>query len=445
MEDLDQLLRVGMSPAQATAKAALLAHCDAALDSLGGRKTKRHSVWVPGRIEVLGKHTDYAGGRSLLATVERGFCVRVATRSDARIRAIDVRSGEQCETALDASARGEMGAWANYVTTVARRLARNFPSARRGVDLAFTSDLPVAAGLSSSSALMIAVFVALAKSNDLRSSEEFRRAIFSREELASYLGTVENGESFRSLEGDAGVGTFGGSQDHTAIMCGEAGEIVQYSFAPVRREAAYPFPTAHVFVVGACGVLAEKTAGAREGYNRASRMVRHLLATWNQRTNRHDTSLAHAALSSAAAKDELRGLTSVAGTTEFSSEALRHRLEQFLLESFDLVPRAAHALASRDLASLGEIADRSQRASEEWLGNQIPETIALARLARELGAGAASAFGAGFGGSVWAIVPTGDAQAFEQAWAARYAEQFPGAAKQAAFFVSPAGPGAHQW
>jgi len=48
------------------------------------------------------------------------------------------------------------------------------------------------------------------------------RAIFSREELASYLGTVENGESYRSLDGDTGVGTFGGSQDHTAIMCSEA-------------------------------------------------------------------------------------------------------------------------------------------------------------------------------------------------------------------------------
>lgn len=445
MEDRDQLLRVGMSPAQATTKAATLALCDAALDSLGARKSKRNSVWVPGRIEVLGKHTDYAGGRSLLATVERGFCVRVAIRTDARIRAVDVRNGETFDTALDANARGAMGTWSNYVATVARRLARNFPHARRGVDLAFSSDLPIAAGLSSSSALMIAVFVALAKSNDLRSSEEFRRAIFSREELASYLGTVENGESFRSLEGDAGVGTFGGSQDHTAIMCGEAGEIVQYSFAPVRREASYAFPPAHQFVVAACGVLAEKTAGAREGYNRASRMVRHLLKEWNARMGRDDASLADAARSSTVAPDELRAFAATAATPEFSASALRDRLEQFLLESFELVPSAAHAFASRDLVALGEIADRSQFASEQWLGNQIPETIALARMARALGAPAASAFGAGFGGSVWAIVPTGDTSAFEEAWAARYAEAYPDAARNATYFATPPGPGAHQW
>lgn len=445
MEDRDQLLRVGMSPAQATAKSALLKRCDAALDALGARKGKRHSVWVPGRIEVLGKHTDYAGGRSLLVTVERGFCVRVATRTDARIRAVDVKNGQQCETALAATASGAAGEWSNYVATVARRLARNFPSARRGVDLAFSSDLPEAAGLSSSSALMIAVFVALAKSNDLRSSEEFRRAIFSREELASYLGTVENGESFRSLDGDAGVGTFGGSQDHTAIMCGEAGHVVQYSFAPVRREAAYEFPQTHLFVVAACGVQAEKTAGARERYNRTTHLVRHLLAAWNAASARSDVSLADAVRSAEDAPARLRALCREAATAEFGAESLERRLEQFLLESFELVPRAANALACGALGELGAIADRSQRASEEWLGNLIPETIALAHMARELGAVASSAFGAGFGGSVWAIVPAGDALAFEAAWAAHYAEKFPEAAQRATFFSTPAGPGAHQW
>ncbi|MBK6844058.1 MAG: hypothetical protein IPG88_17445 [Gemmatimonadetes bacterium] len=96
----DQLLRVGMSAHQASAKAAMLDACDAALDALGS-SDQRHSVWVPGRIEVLGKHTDYAGGRSLLCTVERGFAVRVAQRDDARIRAVDVATGGACETALD--------------------------------------------------------------------------------------------------------------------------------------------------------------------------------------------------------------------------------------------------------------------------------------------------------------------------------------------------------
>ncbi|MEO6445822.1 MAG: galactokinase family protein [Gemmatimonadaceae bacterium] len=445
MEDRQQLLRVGMSPAQAAIKAAMFCRCDAALDGLGSQSEQRYSVWVPGRIEVLGKHTDYAGGRSLLAAVERGFAVRLATRSDARIRVVDVSGEQTCETALDPQASGPPGHWSNYVATVGRRLARNFPEARRGVDLAFDSDLPVAAGMSSSSALMIAVFVALAKSNDLRSSETFRRAIFSREELASYLGAVENGESYRSLEGDTGVGTFGGSQDHTAIMCTEAGSVVQYSFGPVRREAAYKLPATHTFVIGASGVLAEKTAGARDGYNRASEMVRHLLGAWNRATGRDDATLADAVRSSPGAPDELRAVARRSATPEYSAEALGNRLEQFLLEAFELIPQAASILARGSLAELGDVVDRSQRASELRLGNQVPETIALAASARTLGATAASAFGAGFGGSVWALVPLGSAPAFIDAWAAAYRERFPEAASRAEFFVTPAGPGAHQW
>ena len=93
--DRDQLLRVGMSPHQASAKAAMLEQCDAALDAIGATD-QHHSVWVPGRIEMLGKHTDYAGGRSLLCTVERGFAVRVALRDDATIRAVDVATGSAC-------------------------------------------------------------------------------------------------------------------------------------------------------------------------------------------------------------------------------------------------------------------------------------------------------------------------------------------------------------
>lgn len=440
----ENLVRLGMSPHQAELKAAMLIRCDEALDGIDA-SAHRWSAWVPGRIELLGKHTDYCGGRSLLCAVERGFAVRVALRTDARIRAVDVAAGRTCETALTPDARAADGSWQNYVATMARRLARNFPSARCGVDLAFASDLPIAAGMSSSSALMIAVFVALAKSNDLRSSEAFRNAIYSREELASYLGAVENGDSFRTLAGDSGVGTFGGSQDHTAIMCAEDAHVVQYSFAPVRREAVYLLPPTHTFVVGASGVLAEKTAGAREGYNRAARLVRHLLAAWNAETQRSDATLADAVRSDAGAADALRRVARTAATPEFPAESLGNRLEQFLLESLTLVPEAASALARGAVDDLGTVADRSQEAAERWLGNQVPETIALARLARHCGATAASAFGAGFGGSVWALVPVGEAHAFMVSWAEHYQAAFPSAAERAVFFVSPAGPAAQQF
>ena len=60
----------------------------------------------------------------------------------------------------------------------------------------------------------------------------------------------------------------------------------------------------------------------------------------------------------------------------------------------------------------GKLVDESQVAAEELLGNQVPETISLAKHARALGAYAASAFGAGFGGSVWALVSRSEAEQF---------------------------------
>ena len=69
-----------------------------------------------------------------------------------------------------------------------------------------------------------------------------------------------------------------------------------------------------------------------------------------------------------------------------------------------------------DAARVGELSRESQVDAEVLLGNQIPETIALAGRARECGAFAACSFGAGFGGSVWALVERADAERFVRAW-----------------------------
>jgi galactokinase len=140
----------------------------------------------------------------------------------------------------------------------------------------------------------------------------------------------------------------------------------------------------------------------------------------------------------------LRALAACADP-DFDPKSLVMRLDQFLLESFELVPAAGAAFAAGAWDALGALSERSQRAAEDWLGNQVPETVALARSARKLGAIAASSFGAGFGGSVWSLVPASDAADFANRWSVRYAEEHPSAAVRAEFLVSPAGPGAHAW
>jgi galactokinase len=436
---------IGLPTERAIVVSRALTACDAALDALHATHVGRVSAWVPGRIEVFGKHTDYAGGQSLLTAVEQGFSVRAAPRSDTQIRIVDAISGAAFTTSLSSHLTAPNGHWSNYIATVVRRIAMNFPAAQTGVDIAFTSDLPIAAGVSSSTALMISVFSAIAAVNDLSMSDTWLRALPTRTALASYMGAVENGGTFNTLAGDAGVGTLGGCQDQTAILCAEQGSVVRYSWMPVSRVSASALPATHRFVVASSGIVAEKSAGARERYNRASLMVRHLLREWNVRHARDDRSLAAAASSSSIAHEQLRAIARDSATPAFTIDALTSRLNQFLLENFTLIPRASNAFRDRDWQSLGDTALESQRAAEEWLGNQIAETSALVRIACERGAVAASAFGAGFGGSVWALVAASDADAFETDWRASYIRQFPAAAPHAMFFSTNAGPGARVW
>jgi galactokinase len=89
----------------------------------------------------------------------------------------------------------------------------------------------------------------------------------------------------------------------------------------------------------------------------------------------------------------------------------------------------------------GGVVARSQAGAERLLRNQIPETIGLVASARSLGAIAASAFGAGFGGSVWALVPAGEADRFRASWEGDYRRRFPDAAASSELFVTRPGPG----
>ncbi len=437
----EQLADAGMSEAEADSKGRLFERAVRVLtgSSIPGRSLRAY--YVPGRIEVLGKHTDYGGGRSLLCTVERGFCLVAAPRQDSEVHVINARSRAACTLALDPNLSTADRRWCTYPGTVVRRLARNFPSARKGADIAFISDLPAASGMSSSSAFIVAVFLALADVNALADNENYQREIQGLEDLAAYLGTLENGQSYGTLAGDHGVGTFGGSEDHTAILCSRSGHLKQYSFCPIRHELTVAMPEQYLFALAVSGVTAIKTGGARAKYNRASLAARRVLDLWCQATGRSDPTLAAAANSSTEAPDRIRAILRASKETDFSASELANRFDQFHEESEVIIPSATKALLAADPVRFGVIVERSQQRAEKLLGNQVPETIALVRSARSLGAAAASAFGAGFGGSVWAMVPVGQACRFERLWASRFCRQFP-ASKNARFFSTHPGPAA---
>ncbi len=373
---------------------------------------------VPGRIEIFGKHTDYAGGCSLLAAVPHGFMVVARARTDHVVRVIDARHHEVAVIDAAAFPTTRTG-WANYAAVTVHRLARNFPGAALGADIAIASDLPRAAGLSSSSALVVGLASALIARAGLPARDDWKAVVTSTEDLAWYLGCVENGLTYKTLTGTAGVGTHGGSQDHTAILGCRAGHVSQYGFMPVRALGEVAMPAGWRFVVLSSGVHADKAGSVRERYNRASLAVRALVDLWQRENGTEGESLASALASGPDGEARLRALVARVPVPGFGAGELTCRLTQFVQETAR-VPEAAQAFAHADTRALGALTRASQQDAEALLGNQIPETVALARLAYDHGAFAASSFGAGFGGSVWALTTADEAEVFAARWLAAY-------------------------
>ena len=391
--------------------------------------------WVPGRIEFLGKHTDYAGGRSLVCATEQRISVVAQPRDDTVLRIADETSGVHAELPLHADLQVPKGDWTAYPATVVRRLSRDFGPLYVGLDFTFHSDLPQDAGLSSSSALVTAVALALSDANGLPDNPAWRATFPTREALAGYLGAVENGWAYGRFAADGGVGTQGGSQDHTAILCSRPGMLAQYGFDPVRFERAVPFPAGHILVVAVSGVVAAKTREAMVLYNGLAETARELLGVWQERHGGPARTLYAAITMRRGAALTLRGW--LAGLPR--QPQLEARLSQFVAECEEIIPAVADLLGKGTTVGLGELIDRSQLGAEQGLGNQVPETIHLQRSARRLGATAASAFGAGFGGSVWALVREENLEEFTQHWSEDYLGAFPAQQGRAQFITTRPG------
>ncbi len=433
----------GVADAETLAKARKVA--GAANDLLADDRSPEspvHAFWVPGRVEVLGKHTDYAGGSSLLAASQQGFTIVAAPRTDQLVSVYALDLGKESTFTIDPDLTPQIGDWSNYPMTVVRRLARNFPELTTGADIVFAGSIPIASGMSSSSALMIGIFLALSTINGLDRSEGYHNNIKNQEQLAEYLGTIENGQTYGSLIGDRGVGTFGGSEDHTAILCCRPNHLSRYHYCPTQFEACPTMPEGYAFVIASSGVIADKTGSARLKYNRASALAAEVTSRWNSATGHDDPHMAAMVARCDGDPDPILTVLAETAGTQFSSGDLMRRFQHFYTENFEIIPAATDALAVGDMNAFAAEANRSQSEGVRLLGNQIAETEALAELALENGSLAASAFGAGFGGSVWALVNDTETQRFLETWSAAYLAHFPAHKESARFFPTRPGPAA---
>lgn len=114
---------------------------------------------APGRVNLIGEHTDYNGGFVLPMAIDREAAVAIAPREDRQICVHSMNKEETAEFDLDKETERERS-WLNYIEGVARLLERKNVKLK-GADILILSDIPTGAGLSSSAALEIVVGLAL--------------------------------------------------------------------------------------------------------------------------------------------------------------------------------------------------------------------------------------------------------------------------------------------
>ena len=115
---------------------------------------------APGRVNLIGEHTDYNDGFVMPAALEFATLTAASQRPDRRLRVYSMIMDETREFDLDSPPEGPTGDWSDYVIGVALMLERSGRSLS-GADLIVWSDVPIGAGLSSSAALEVSVAHAL--------------------------------------------------------------------------------------------------------------------------------------------------------------------------------------------------------------------------------------------------------------------------------------------
>jgi galactokinase len=415
-------------------------------------------ISVPNRVELLGKHTDYQGGETLLLTGPKNFFALSSPASDGCSELVNVNP-EYGSTCLKLS-RGEPellaeGEGSNYTYTVAKRLMRNMDEAGLSalcpadVKSVFLGDIPFGGGTSGSSAKLISDFFILASANNILSDDDFLSLVTENGKkaglklgsvevsdfslaLSMYLAHHENGFDFGELKGDRGVGTFGGSEDHTAIVLGERDTLLYCRYCPTEIIEKIKMPPDHFVVVAYSGKKAEKTKEAMLKYNRLSEEAASAVEKLND-INKTDFKLMRDFFQGHP-PEEKAGIAYEQLCGVKDGLRLAERAYQFFRET-EITGRAVKALEEGSMSSFGNLINESHELSLQYLRNIVPEVDWLQRSANELGALGATGFGAGFGGSCYAVVPVRRLESFIVKWRERYIKKFSQYREVAAFDV----------
>ena len=343
--------------------------------------TPSHLARAPGRVNLIGEHIDYAGLPVFPMALQREVRIAFRPRDDGLVLAATTDpSYAPCHFELGRHIEPyEDGDWGNYLKAAVQGMVYAY-GLERGFDAVIDSTVPVAAGLSSSSALVIATALAVAGSNGLETDPI---------ELAELMAAAEQY-----------VGTRGGGMDQAISAGARAGCAARVEFSPLRLEAV-PVPASWRFVVAHSLVQAHKSGGAREGYNRRRAETEEALARV----------VGYLELPASEVLSYRDLLARVSG-----SEALdvaEERLEGDLLKRFrhvvtenERVVRAEVAMRGESLDGFGMLMNGSHASLAADYQVSIPELDELVGIARDAGAVGARLTGAGMGGCIVALCPS---------------------------------------
>lgn len=339
---------------------------------------------APGRIEVIGNHTDYNGGTVLGASIDRGVWVALARRPDGRRNF----SSDQRPAAVGLSAgdRGKLSgenSWVNYPLGVLASLPEFSLRAPEGFDYFAVSDLPVGAGLSSSAAIELASGLVFLEASSQHPS---------RETLVKIGKSAENnfvGVPCGIL--DQGVSGFGRKDHLVFIDC----RGPRFATVPLPREAHFWIFNTHTKHALVDGLYA---ARHRECMEAARALGVSLLVD-----------VAPEAL--------------LAAEKKLSPVAFKRA--KHVVEEIARVDAAVRALRSGDLPALGKLLTASHRSSQGLFENSTPEldflvdTLTTTRLVH-----GARLTGGGFGGAAMALTEGGFGEREARDVAEVYARKF---------------------
>ena len=339
---------------------------------------------APGRIEVIGNHTDYNGGTVLGAAVDRGVWVALSPRSDGRRRFHSALGGDTVELPVETPQRqdGER-AWLNYPLGVISALPAFGLRAPGGFDYLALSDLPAGAGLSSSAAIELASALAFLAATG--QTADTKTVVKVGKHAENHFVGVPCGIL------DQGVSGFGQKDHLVFIDC----RGPRFATVPMPADAHFWVFNTHTKHALVDGLYAARN---RECMDAAKALGVALLADSNP-----------AAVLAAGAK----------------LPAPLDRRARHVVEEIARVDATVVALGRGDLAAVGSLLTASHRSSQHLFENSTPELDFLVdTLAGAPHVHGARLTGGGFGGAVMALT-TGkfDATGAEQV-AAAYARRF---------------------